>query len=130
MSVMGIADALEVGEEKRARRAPVVGLGTVSGRARWYDDGSGIYGAAGPLLRHGDWRGSRVTVRAGGKSLAVALTDWCACGDRHGIPTLIDLSPEAFQHFAPLSQGVVRVQIETGGQPRLVPPSTDCVCVP
>jgi rare lipoprotein A (peptidoglycan hydrolase) len=41
----------------------------------------------------------------------VRLVDWCACGPRHGRPTLLDLSDDAFRQLAPLSQGVVAVKI-------------------
>lgn len=34
---------------------------------------------------------------------------YCACGQRHGEPTVIDLSVPAFRELAPLSRGIVRV---------------------
>jgi hypothetical protein len=102
----------------------------VRGWATWYDDGPGFYAAAGPALRRGDWRGTPVIVSANGRSVKVWLTDWCACGDRHGDPTVIDLSPDAFRVLAPLSQGIVRVEVsvgtESGGvEPRITLPPTD-----
>jgi len=103
-------------------------IGTVllGGWATWYDDGPGLYAAAGPVLRDvlgEDWRGQRVTVCADA-CVRVVLSDWCACGERHGDPTLLDLSPAAFRRLTPLSAGVVRVSIEVGG-PRMTLPPTD-----
>jgi hypothetical protein len=96
-----------------------VGTALIGGKATWYDDGSGLYGAAGPVLREalgGDpaFRGQTVRVCAD-DCVLVRLTDWCACGDRGGVPTLIDLSPDAFARLAPLSAGVIDVTIELGG---------------
>jgi hypothetical protein len=96
-----------------------IGTALVGGKATWYDDGSGYYGAAGPVLREalgGDpaFRGQTVRVCAD-DCVLVRLTDWCACGDRGGVPTLIDLSPDAFARLAPLSAGVINVTIELGG---------------
>jgi len=57
----------------------------VSGVASWYcGNGSactrgypdGLYAAAGPALRVGDWRGRTVTVTAGSSSVRVRLIDW------------------------------------------------------
>jgi hypothetical protein len=81
---------------------------SVRGTATWYADPrkSGLYAAAGPPLRIGDWRGRLVTVSAGGVSFRVVLSDWCACRDR-----VIDLSPGAFARLAPLSRGVVIVTV-------------------
>jgi hypothetical protein len=103
-----------------------IGTALVGGKATWYDDGSGYYGAAGPVLREalgGDpaFRGQTVRVCAD-DCVLVRLTDWCACGDRGGAPTLIDLSPDAFARLAPLSAGVIDVTIELGG---VVLPATD-----
>ena len=62
------------------------------GYATWYATGPDcLCAAAGPALRVSAWRGSTVTVNG----LAVRLIDWCACGPRHGLPTLLDLSDEA-----------------------------------
>jgi len=99
------------------------GSSTQSGLATWYDDGPGLYAAAGPDLRHGDWRGTFVTVTvvnsrgdSGERPVAVTvqLTDWCACGDRNGRPTLLDLSASAFRRLAPLSRGVIAVEVTSG----------------
>jgi len=103
-------------------------IGTVllGGWATWYDDGDGLYAAAGPVLRDvlgKGWRGQRVTVCADA-CVRVVLSDWCACGERHGDPTLLDLSPAAFRRLAPLSAGIVRVSIDPGG-PRMTLPPTD-----
>jgi len=89
----------------------VAGHRTIDGVATWYDDGPGLYAAAGPSLRHGDWRGSRVRVCAGDRCVDATLRDWCACGSRRGVPTVLDLSPAAFRRLAPLSRGVVHVRV-------------------
>lgn len=81
------------------------------GVATWYDDGPGLYGAAGPALRSEGWRGSKVEVCHADRCVVVRLTDWCACRDRPGGPTVIDLSPDAFRRLAPLSRGVVPVAV-------------------
>lgn len=98
------------------------------GFATWYDDPNrdGLYAAAGPALRVGDWRGDTVRVSAGGRSVTVRLVDFCACGDRHGTATVIDLSSAAFRRLAPLSQGLVRVTVErVGSKPAPALPQTD-----
>ncbi len=80
----------------------------VSGPASWYDDPkkSGLYAAAGPALRVGDWRGRLVTV-CGAVCFQLRLSDWCGCpGGR-----VIDLSSGAFARLAPLSQGLVSVRV-------------------
>lgn len=92
----------------------VLGLG--KGFASWYDAGPGLYGAAGPLLRlRAGWRGSRVRVCAGAACVTVTLTDWCACSPRRGLPTVIDLSPAAFGTLAPLTEGIVSVNVMPDG---------------
>jgi rare lipoprotein A (peptidoglycan hydrolase) len=77
-----------------------------SGIASWYATGpDGLYAAAGPALRVGAWRGRVVTVCAT-VCIRVRLIDWCACRGR-----LIDLSDESFSRLAPLSRGLVRVEV-------------------
>lgn len=87
------------------------------GAATWYclagvsachrDYGGGMYAAAGPELRVGDWRGRNVTVCAGDDCVRVTLIDWCACpGDR-----VIDLYGDAFRRLAPLGTGILRVSV-------------------
>lgn len=79
----------------------------ITGTASWYNDGPGLYAAAGPALRHGDWRGSEVRVCNGSACVTVTLSDWCQCyGTR-----LVDLSHEAFARLAPLSRGLVEVRV-------------------
>lgn len=96
-----------------------VGTVLLGGKATWYDT-PGHTAAAGPVLRDvlGDWRGRYVTVEAGDRSVTVKLTDWCACGERGGIPTLLDLSRSAFATLADPSAGVINVSIEIDGSPR------------
>ena len=81
-----------------------------TGRASWYDDGGGLYAAAGPALRVGDWRGRLVTVCAG-SCVKVRLTDWCQCYENTDRERVIDLSPAAFTALAPLSRGLVKVEV-------------------
>ena len=70
--------------------------GGLTGFATWYATGPDcLCAAAGPALRVGDWRGSTVTVTANGRLIEVTLADACWCVDRHGLPTLLDLSDEA-----------------------------------
>ena len=91
---------------------------TLGGVATWHATGrDGFYAAAGPALRRAigpNWRGSHVLVARYGttKGVEVVLNDWCACGDRHGYSTLLDLSDEAFRALAPLSRGVIRVAVD------------------
>ena len=86
------------------------------GYATWYA-ADGLIAAAGPALRrslgHG-WRGQRVAVCLSGRCVRVTLADWCACGPRHGQPTLLDLSDDAYRRLAPLSSGVLRVTVRGG----------------
>jgi hypothetical protein len=93
--------------------AGAIGTVLLGGFATWYET-PGLTAAAGPVLRDvlGDWRGQWVTVEGDGASVTVQLTDFCACGERHGLPTLLDLSDAAFSELAPLSAGVIRVAIE------------------
>lgn len=86
-----------------------VGTALVGGWATWYDDGPGMY-AAVPW-----YTGTPVTVRVcadGSRCLLLRTRDFCACGPRHGIPTVADLSREAFSYLAPLSDGIVKVTLE------------------
>lgn len=111
-----------------------IGSSLIGGKATWYDDGPGLYGAAGPLLREalgGDpaFRGQSVTVCAE-RCVNVTLTDWCACGERGGVPTIIDLSADAFAAIAPLSAGVVDVTIVLGEGPQMTLPPTSTVLWP
>jgi hypothetical protein len=92
------------------------GSNRVSGSASWYCKTGvsachyaypgGMYAAAGPPLRVGNWRGRVVQVCGNGRCVAVKLIDWCACPTR-----VIDLYSDAFQRLAPLSQGTVKVTV-------------------
>ena len=89
----------------------------VSGTASWYCKAgvsachnaypSGLYAAAGPALRVGDWRGRTVTVCGSGSCVTVKLIDWCACGSGR----VIDLYSDAFSRLAPLSSGTLSVRV-------------------
>lgn len=63
----------------------------------------------------------------GGRCVTVRVVSYCACGTRHGKPTLIDLSPAAFRRLAPLSRGVIDVTVRPvgGGAPIGTIPPTD-----
>jgi hypothetical protein len=89
---------------------------SVSGRAAWYcNNGSGcpagysggLYAAAGPELRIGNWRGRTVTVCGSGNCINVKLVDWCACGGAR----VIDLFGAAYGRLAPLSTGTLAVRV-------------------
>jgi len=68
----------------------------------------GLYAAAGPSLRVGEWRGRYVDVRSDdGRTVRVQLIDWCACPNGR----LIDLYSDAFERLAPLSKGVMTVEV-------------------
>ncbi len=87
---------------------------TLSGLATWYDSAGGA--AAGPDLRAAlgpGWRGTSVVVTRAdmGAGVVVRLTDWCQCGARDGVPTLIDLDRESFAVLALPSAGIVRVTV-------------------
>jgi hypothetical protein len=94
--------------------------GLLGGWATWHDNGAGLYAAAGPELRRAlgpGWRGTVVDVTGpGGLVVRVPLTDSCACGERHGLPTFLDLSADAFAELAPLGWGIVAVSVELPGQ--------------
>lgn len=94
----------------------------LTGTASWYNNGSGFYGAAGPQLRHGDWRGSYVRVCTNDQCIKVQLTDWCQCYKGTERERLIDLSLDAFRSLASPSRGLVRVTVNS-----FVPPATDTV---
>lgn len=89
---------------------PARGGPTTSGEASYFGTGpDGLYAAAGPALRVGDWRGRRVRVWYGSDWVDVTLNDscWCPAPDR-----IIDLSDEAFASLAPLWRGVIDVTVE------------------
>lgn len=87
--------------------------GTISGVASWFASPIGV-SAAGPALRAAigpGWRGRQVSVCAGQRCVSTILGDWCLCGDRHGVPTVIDLDVAAFRQLAQLSIGVIAVEV-------------------
>lgn len=80
---------------------------TLSGIASWFDSPGGV-SAAGPVLRRElgpGWRGTVVTVCAD-TCIETVLGDWCACPKR-----LIDLHAPIFAALAPLSKGLLRVEV-------------------
>lgn len=100
--------------EAIAPRATSVARTTIArGWATWYDPGRG-QAAAGPALRRAlgkHWRGKTVHVCRGRACVKVTLSDWCACGPRHGEPTVIDLLRGDFAHLASLGAGVLKVRV-------------------
>jgi len=88
----------------------------IRGYATWHATGrNGLYAAAGPALRRAlgpGWRNELVLVVKGRKAVQVRLSDWCACGRRHGEPTLLDLSDEAYDYLGRLSSGIMHVTVE------------------
>jgi hypothetical protein len=98
-------------------KAPLPAL-VRSGIATWYRDTSldadALY-AAMPEFRWGQ-KPYLVAVCAfgGGRSrcLTVPVLDACQCYVGTADERLIDLSPEAFRWFAPLSLGKIRVRVE------------------
>ncbi len=90
---------------------------SVRGTASWYCKTGvsachhaypgGLYAAAGPALRVGNWRGRTVSVCGSGSCVNVKLIDWCACGSGR----VIDLYSDAFSRLAPLSSGTLSVRV-------------------
>ncbi len=89
---------------------PNVSPARLSGIASWYRYVPG-QAAAGPRLRAllGNWRGRTVTVNG----IPVRLTDWCQCFEGQPDERLIDLDSRTFAQLAPLSRGLVAVDIDT-----------------
>jgi len=92
------------------------------GEASYYGDGPGLYGAV-HSYRWGDPTYPAVVCRADDATRCVTVT----VRDHMAHPTrAIDLSPEAFEQLAPLSDGVVQVTVEYGGpSPTLPETSTE-----
>jgi hypothetical protein len=100
-----------------AFQAPSGATVRASGPATWYclpgvsachfAASGGMYAAAGPKLRVGNWRGRVVQVCGNGSCVTVKLIDWCACGGGR----VIDLYSDAFRRLAPLSKGTVKVTV-------------------
>lgn len=86
--------------------------------------GHGAKVGAVPSFRYGDTP-YRVTVWSGRRHTSVLVVSFCACGDRAGRPTVIDLSPAAFDDLAQLSAGVIPVVVVSGGGPSQTLPPTD-----
>jgi hypothetical protein len=63
------------------------------------------------------------TVCHDGSCVDVTVVSYCACGDRNGVPTVIDLSPTAFTRLAPLSRGVIDVTVELAAPGVTLPPT-------
>ena len=68
--------------------------------------------AAGPILRQGNWRNQWVIVRVNGNLVRVQLIDSCWCKDRNGLSTLLDLTSGVFQQLAPLTRGVIEIEVQ------------------
>jgi hypothetical protein len=109
--------------------APHVEIGSalVGGRATWYN-ANGNIAAAGPALRGylgRNWRGALVSVCApsSGRCVVVKVSDWCLCTGGGG--RLLDLSDDAFSKLAPLSKGVLNVEVTRVVYRHVAPPATD-----
>lgn len=104
------------------------------GWATWYDDPTpprlpaGVDGyAAVPSWSFGDTPYVQHLCGAGRGAITcvdVLVQDFCACGDRHGSPTIIDLSSGAFAEIADLSRGVILVRFGDRPWPTPVPDAT------
>jgi len=57
------------------------------------------------------WRGQPVRVWYGKQHADTTLCDWCACGDRHGGPTVLDLPPWMWASFGK-DPGVIWIRVE------------------
>ena len=80
------------------------------GLASWHATGrDGLYAAAGPALRVGDWRGRQVEVCAA-RCIVVTLNDWCLCVV-DGRERLLDLSDESFAALGDLRLGLLSVTV-------------------
>lgn len=84
------------------------GARLVHGTASWYD---GATAAAGPALRVGHWRGSRVRVCSGSRCVVVVLGDWCQCYWKTPAERVIDLPRWAFARLADPGRGLVTVTV-------------------
>ena len=99
----------------RPTATPVVGgigdtAGALKGQSTWYNDGPGLYGAAGPKLRAliPGYLHRYVTVCARGVCVRVRLITSCACQPD---TRLIDLSLDAFSRLAAPSVGILEVTV-------------------
>ena len=105
-----------LGLPPRTEAAELGGSAGIRGLATWYDAAPGE-AAAGPTLRDAlgpRWRGRVVKVTTDQGSVLVRLTDWCACGDRGSVPTLIDLPRSDFAQLGRLGRGVLPVEVSWG----------------
>lgn len=77
------------------------------GIASWFRSPINV-SAAGPQLRerYPNWRGMKVSVCLNGECVVTVLGDWCQCPGR-----LVDLDDGVFAGLAPLSRGLVRVEV-------------------
>jgi rare lipoprotein A (peptidoglycan hydrolase) len=112
MSRAQLAEAYVVPTPRAPVRRSADRGSAVAGVATWYDVGSGVYAAAKRGIAA---KGDRVVVcrEQPFHCLVIPVVDVCACGDRNGRHTLLDLSPDAFAELAPLSRGVVLIRVET-----------------
>jgi hypothetical protein len=125
LRLRGHVDAAETVERRDV--VATAGGAPLTGWATHYPAASPTDGAAGPDLRAmlgKGWRGQWVRVCHGSECVRVQLRDWCACGDRHGKPTLVDLPKQTFSRLAPLGLGVIPVSIREADVPSLPDTST------
>jgi hypothetical protein len=84
-----------------------VGTALVGGWATYYATCPEC-AAAGPLLREAlgaHWKGTWITVVSNDGQATLRLETSCACRDRRGRPTIIDVSIEAFDVLSPSPAG-------------------------
>lgn len=127
--VIPTAPAAPSGSQPEVAPSPQAGaigepLAGAAGWATWYDDGPGLYGAV-HSWKWGDDPYPVEVCRLDNAQMCVTVIvrDYCACGDRRGVPTVIDLSPAAFRKIASLHSGVVRVTVS--GPVEITLPATD-----
>jgi hypothetical protein len=88
------------------------GGGRLVGAVRSFSDGDAPY-----FVQVCGFEGGRTSC------VHILVVSHCACGDRDGIPTVIDLSPAAFAELAPLERG--RIRVEVSGPIKVGLPNTD-----
>ena len=86
--------------------------GELTGTASWFSSPADV-SAAGPALRAAigpGWRGTVVRVCAGMRCVRTVLGDWCGCVVG-GSERVVDLDWRSFAALAPLSAGLVKVEV-------------------
>ena len=103
-----------------------IGTSLIAGNASWcaptpkYCHGWGGHSLVGamPGYTHPVW--AKVCRQDSSVCITVHVISFCACGNH-----VIDLSPYAFKRLAPLSRGIVAVEVEVLTRVPTVLPATD-----